>query len=100
MSEIETGNYDYLSATEIEAVKEAAKEAAKSLLRSDAEKDLRDEIAANIKEEYKIKKSDFMYLAMRYHRQDKNIVTANFENKNALFDKVFEQDEAGEQEED
>lgn len=89
MSVIDTQNYDHLTAIEIKAVQDAAKEAAKSLLRSDAEKELRTDIATKIKDEYGISKSHFNYLAMRYHKQDQQVVTATFENKNALFDKVF-----------
>lgn len=98
MSVVDTSNYDHLSETEIKAVQDAAKEAAKSLLRSDAEKDLRNDIAAKIKDEYAISKGDFNYLAMRYHKQDRNSVTANFENKNALLDKVFPDDVPADQE--
>jgi len=89
MSVIETGNYDHLSPTELKSVKEAAKEAAKSLMRSDAETDVRNGISAMVKEEFNIKKSDFKDLVNRYHRQDKEAVTAKRENQNALFDKVF-----------
>jgi TRAP-type mannitol/chloroaromatic compound transport system substrate-binding protein len=89
MSVIETGNYDHLSPTELKAVQDAAKEAAKSLMRSDAEKDVRNGISAMVKEEFKIGKSDFNDLVNRYHRQDKEAVTAKRENQNALFDKVF-----------
>lgn len=89
MSVIETGNYDHLSPTELKAVQDAAKEAAKSLMRTDAEKDVRNGISAMVKEEFKIGKSDFNDLVNRYHRQDKEAVTAKRENQNALFDKVF-----------
>lgn len=89
MSIVETGNYDHLSPTELKSVQDAAKEAAKSLMRSDAEKDVRTGIAAMVKEEFKISKSDFNDLVNRYHRQDKEAVTAKRENQNALFDKVF-----------
>lgn len=89
MSVIETGNYDHLSPTELKAVQDAAKEAAKSLMRSDAEKDVRNGISAMVKDEFNIKKSDFNDLVNRYHRQDKEAVTAKRENQNALFDKVF-----------
>lgn len=97
---VETGNYDHLTADELKAVQEAAKEAAKSLLRSDAEKDLRSDIASKIKDEYGISKADFNDLAMRYHRQDKEAVSAKRENRNALFDKVFPESEVDENEDE
>jgi hypothetical protein len=92
MSVIETGNYE-LSDAELASVKEAAKEAAAALLRIDAEKDLMKEIAAKIKEEFKVKPADFNYLAQRYHKQDVERIKAQAENKAGFYEQVFSEEE-------
>lgn len=93
MAIIETGNYDHLSDTDITAIKEAAKERSKALLRIDAEKELMGEITSAVKENYKIKASDFNALAAMYHKQDIEAQKAKFENRCELFDMVFGKDE-------
>lgn len=89
MSVIETGNYDHLGADDIKKIQDAAKEAAKSKLRAESERDLQKEIATGIKEQFGIKTGDFNDLVTRYHKQDRDAVTAKRENQNALFDTVF-----------
>lgn len=92
MSVIETGQYE-LSESELASVKEAAKEAAAALLRIDAEKDLMKEIAAKVKEEFKVKPADFNFLAKRYHNQDVERIKAQTENKAGFYEQVFGEDE-------
>lgn len=93
MAIIETGNYDHLSDTDITAIKEAAKERSKALLRIDAEKELMSEITTTVKENFKIKASDFNALAAMYHKQDIDAQKAKFENRCELFDMVFGKDD-------
>lgn len=86
---IETGNYEHLTKDDIVKIQDAAKEASKGKLRIEAEQDLLKEIAKGIKENFGIKTSDFNDLVMRFHKQDREAVTAKRENQNALFDAVF-----------
>jgi hypothetical protein len=89
MSIIETGNYEHLSPSDIEAIKSAAKERSAALLRIDAEKALMKDITDKVKEEFQIKPGDFNALAAMYHKQDVAAKKAKFENQVELFEKVF-----------
>ncbi|MNC30530.1 Transcriptional regulator DsbA [compost metagenome] len=89
MSIIETGNYEHLTPSDIEAIKAAAKERSGALLRIDAEKELMKEITTKVKEEFQIKPGDFNALAAMYHKQDVAAKKAQFENRVELFEKVF-----------
>lgn len=99
MANIDTGNYQHLSPTDITAIKEAAKERAKALLRIDAEKALMKDISDKVKAEYGVKPGDFNSLAARYHLQDIEAKKAKFENQCELFEIVFGKDEPGKQDE-
>lgn len=69
------------------------KEAAASLLRCDSERDLRKDIADRAKEEFDLKPADFNKIVKMYHKQSRHEENQKFEKIDALYTKLFDEDE-------
>jgi len=66
------------------------KEAAASLLRADSEADLRKDIAARAKEEFKIPAADFNKIVRWYHKQNRKEEQEKQEKTSELYEKLFD----------